>query len=174
MKTSREQQKTEQMTLLKELTVNGRATIDELSRKLKISRQKIWRMMKTLEKEKIIIGYHVVVDRNQLDLQRYVFLMKRSIVPMENNTIEILLSNTLTKKADSMDIIIETFSYLHGCFDFSFSIYAKDLKQAMKFGFVLSDIFKGKLSDVVLLEELVPILDSGILHPDRKKLKEYF
>jgi len=173
-KTSREQINKQEFMVMKELIINGKASVNGLANKFKFSRQKIWRMLKSLEKRKVIVGYHAVIDRKQLGLQKYTFLIKRSIGPTEKNNLDALLGSAIQKKADAMDIIIDTFSYVNGRYDFSFSIYAKDLIQAKKFSFALINIFNVIIEDITVLEELVPIIEDGILHPDRKSLTEFF
>jgi DNA-binding Lrp family transcriptional regulator len=64
-KSSKEQIDADEKKILWELQKNSKESIDKIAKKCGFSRQKVWRVIKRLEKDKTIWGYHAVVDDNK-------------------------------------------------------------------------------------------------------------
>jgi len=75
-KTSKEQITNDEKKILRELQKNSKESIDKLAKKCGFSRQKVWRIIKRLENNKTIWGYHTVVDDEKMGLKRYLILIK--------------------------------------------------------------------------------------------------
>ena len=56
---------------------DARISFNDLAEKTGFSRQKIWRIIKNLEKNKTIWGYTTIVDHSKLGLKQYVVMLKR-------------------------------------------------------------------------------------------------
>ena len=61
-KNSREQIDADEKKVIKELQKNSKESSDKIAKKCGFSRQKVWRIIKKLEKNKTIWGYFAVVD----------------------------------------------------------------------------------------------------------------
>ena len=81
-KNSREQIDADEKKVIRELQKNSKESIDKIAKRCGFSRQKVWRIIKRLEKNKTIWGYYAVVDNEKLDMKRYIMLIKRSNKPI--------------------------------------------------------------------------------------------
>ena len=135
-KNSREQIDTDEKKVIKELQKNSKESIDKIAKKCGFSRQKVWRIIKKLEKNKTIWGYYAVVDNEKVDMKRYIMLIKRSNVPM-GETVNKIIDLTMHSKGEEIGIHILCSSYIHGLYDWIFIFSASDIKNAKKFSEIL-------------------------------------
>ena len=76
-KSSMEQIENDEKMILMELQKNAKQSVDEIAKKYGFSRQKVWRIIKKLEEDKIIWGNVAVVNIDKLGLKHYTALFKR-------------------------------------------------------------------------------------------------
>ena len=76
--------KKDENKILTALKQNARGSIEDIAKKYRFSRQKVWRIIKRLEETKKIWGYYTVVDDEKLDRRRYIILIKRSTEPIDD------------------------------------------------------------------------------------------
>lgn len=57
--------------VIAELRKNAKESVDALAKRCKFSRQKVWRIMKILEKDKTVWGYAAIVNGEKQDLKHY-------------------------------------------------------------------------------------------------------
>ena len=81
-KNSRKQIDKDEKMVITYLQQNAKESIDIIAKKCGFSRQKVWRIIKRLEKNKTIWGYHAVIDDEKVDRHSYIMLIKRSNEPM--------------------------------------------------------------------------------------------
>jgi hypothetical protein len=98
--------------------------------------------------------------------------MKKTNIPVEEAA-DIIISRKLEKKAEELDIKIESSSYLHGQYDWTLSFTVENIRQAKKFSEALNEIYHRYISDLILIEKIFPIKKCGIQNPNLKKLKEF-
>jgi DNA-binding Lrp family transcriptional regulator len=67
-KVSLQQMDIDEKTVIRELQRNANEGVDEIAKRCKFSRQKVWRIIKKLEGNHTIWGYHAVVDNERLHL----------------------------------------------------------------------------------------------------------
>jgi len=82
---SRAQIYNDEQKVLKALQKNSNQGIDTIAKHCGFSRQKVWRIIKNLEKNEFIWGYTVVADDEKLELKRYLMLIKRSQKPIDQS-----------------------------------------------------------------------------------------
>ena len=75
-KSSRKQIDNDEKKILRELQKNSKESIDKIAKKCSFSRQKVWRIIKRLENNKTIWGYHAVVDNEKINMKSYILLIK--------------------------------------------------------------------------------------------------
>ena len=172
-KNSREQIDADEKKVIKELEENSKESIDKIAKKCGFSRQKVWRIIKKLEKNKTIWGYCTVVDNEKVDMKRYVMLVKRSNVPM-GETINKIVDLTMHSKAEEIGVNILCSSYIHGLYDWMFIFTARDIKNAKKFSELLTKEYQRAISEIHLLEDIFSVKKSGIVNPDMEKFREFF
>ncbi len=128
-KSSKEQIDDDEKKVIRELQKNSKENIDKIAKKCGFSRQKVWRVIKRLEKNKTIWGYNVVVDNEKLDLINYLILIKRTSKPIEK-TANKIISRDLEEKANEIGIVIHSSHYLHGEFDWQICFTSKNITNA--------------------------------------------
>ncbi len=172
-KNSREQIDADEKKVIEELQKNSKESIDKIAKKCGFSRQKVWRVIKKLEKNKTIWGYYTVIDNEKVDMKRYIMLVKRSNVPL-GDTIDKIIDLTMHSKGEEMGVNIRCSSYIHGLYDWMFIFTASDIKIAKKFSELLIKEYQQAISEIHLLEDIFSVKKCGIVNPDMKKFREYF
>lgn len=97
VKVSVQQIDEDEKKVIAELTKNSNQSIDQLAKRCRFSRQKIWRIIKKLEKNQTIWGYHAVVDYEKLHLKPYLLLIKKSHHPVRE-LIDTIISHEVEQK----------------------------------------------------------------------------
>ena len=173
-KTSKEQIANDEKKIIYELQKNAKENIDKIAKRCGFSRQKVWRVIKRLEKDKTIWGYHAVVDDNKIGLQQYFVLIKRTNKAFSKEHIDLIIKGAIQTEIAKMEIIIENVSYVHGEFDGIHIIRASNIVQVKKYCETVSTLSKGYISHMIILEELFPIEKNGIVNPNIEELKDIF
>lgn len=158
--------------VMAEFQKNSNESIDLLAKRCGFSRQKVWKIIKKLEKDKTIWGYHAVVDTERFYQKNYILLIKKANRPA-SEILDIILSRDVEKNAEKLDVIILSSSYLHGGFDWQMTFEAADIRVAKKFCETLNRLYQGHIGEIVLIEEIFPVKTCGIQNPNIKKLKEF-
>jgi DNA-binding Lrp family transcriptional regulator len=159
--------------ILDELKKNGHESINFIAKKLGFSRQKVWRMIKELEKNKTIWGYTTITDLEKENLTHFILLIKRSTTPISEDLIDKIQSRDIEKLSKDTNIRIRSSYYLNGKYDWILSFTAKNIKQAKNFQEDFLKLYKDYVKEILLLENLLPIRDHGILNPEIEKIREF-
>ena len=165
-KNSKKQIEADEKKVIKELEKHSNESIDKIAKNCGFSRQKVWRIIKRLERNKTIWGYHAVVDNNKVGLQRYFILIKRSNKPFSKEHIDSIIRREIKPETSKMGIIVDGTSYVHGSFDGIYEIRANNIRQVKRFCEALRNSSRGHISDMKILEELFPIEKNGIANPN--------
>ena len=104
-KSSREQIDADEKKVLHELQKNSKESIDNIAKKCGFSRQKVWRVIKRLENNKTIWGYHAVVDDNKIGLQRYFILIKRTAKAFSKEHIDSIIKRVIQTATSLNDML---------------------------------------------------------------------
>ncbi|HDM66867.1 MAG TPA: Lrp/AsnC family transcriptional regulator [Thermoplasmatales archaeon] len=167
-----QQIKKDEEKVIEELQQNARGIIDSIASKFRFSRQKVWRIIKRLEKTKKIWGYSAVIDEEQLGRKRFLILIKRTVEPLDD-ALPKIIDQTMSTRGREIGVSIECSSYLHGIYDWMFIIAARDVKQAKKFCNILTREYHKWISEIHLLEDIFPVRKCGILNPNIDRLKDF-
>ena len=173
-KSSKKQIDEDEKRVIRELQRNSKESIDKIAKKCGFSRQKVWRIIKRLEKNKTIWGYHAVVDNNKVGLQRYFILVKRTNKPFSKEHIDSIIKRKIKPEIAEKGIIVDGTSYVHGDFDGVYEIRASNIRQVKKFCETLNNLSRDYISEMRILEELFPIEKNGIVNPNIEELKNTF
>jgi len=173
-KNSMKQIQEDERKILHELANNSNKSINEIAKKCGFSRQKVWRIIKGLEKNHTIWGYTTIVDKEKQDLKNYTILIKRTNTPMEKEQIDKIVKRNLERVATSIGVLIESSYYTHGMYDWMISFAAKDTKDAKKLSEALTRLYSENIKEIHLLETLFTAKKHGITNPEMEKLKYFF
>ena len=171
-KNSREQIDADEKKVIRELQKNSKESIDKIAKRCGFSRQKVWRTIKRLEKNKTIWGYYAVVDNEKLDMKRYIMLIKRSNKPI-GDAINKMIDLTMHCKEEEIDVDVICSSYLHGQYDWMLIFTASNIKNAKKFSELLTKEYQHMISEINLLEDIFPVKKCGMVNPDLEKFREF-
>ncbi|MCK5261081.1 MAG: Lrp/AsnC family transcriptional regulator [Thermoplasmatales archaeon] len=172
-KSSKKQINEDDKTFLKMLQKNSGDSIESIAKRCGFSRQKLWRIKKRLEKDKTIWGYSAVVDDEKLDVKRYILLVKRSSQPI-GDAINKITKLTCEKKGREIGIDVLSVGYLHGEYDVAIVFTAKDIILAKKFEGILSSECPNLIKELILMEYVFLLRDSGITNPEIEAFREFF
>jgi DNA-binding Lrp family transcriptional regulator len=172
-KNSRKQIDADEKRVIAELQKNAKESIDLIANKCGFSRQKVWRIIKRLEKNKTIWGYHAVIDDEKVNRHSYIMLIKRSNEPLSSATDKII-NQTIEKRGMEIGVNVECSRVLHGIFDWFICFTAPGIREAKKFSEMFNREYPNYINEIHILENIFTVKNSGVLNPDITKLKEYF
>ena len=172
VKSSEEMLAKDESKVLAELQKNSKESIDTIAKHCGFSRQKVWRIIKHLEDNKIIWGYIAIADEEQNGLKHFVLLVKRNTVSFDASVKKELILEKLDEYLPGV-VRIEDIFFTHGSFDAVVTFYVPDIISAKK---LVQEIYKriGKyLGEYLLLETVFPIRKKGLKNPQIKQLVNY-
>ena len=172
-KSSKEQIDNDEKKVVRELQKNSKENIDTIAKRCGFSRQKVWRVIKRLEKNKTIWGYRAVVDDEQINMKTYILLIKGRRLPIDNPAEKDVIERTMDKLGERIGVIVEDSIWLHGDYDWIMSFMAEDLKTAKRFYEALTQQYGENISELKLMETIVTVKKGGFDNPkvaESKKL----
>lgn len=172
-KNSKQQINKDEIKVIQELLHNSNESIDKIGKKCGFSRQKVWRIIKRLEKEKTIWGYTAVVNDDKLGVNGYTVLIKRTSVPADRTLIDTIISKKLENIASNESISIKNSFFVHGMYDWMIYFTAENIVQAKRFCDAIRTVYQGYIADIILLENLFEIRKYGLTNPNPTKLKDF-
>jgi len=168
-KSSKEQIDDDEKKIIRELQKNSKENIDKIAKRCGFSRQKIWRVIKRLEKNKTIWGYRAIVDNEKIDLTHYTILFKRSIVSLDEKTRNEVSEKQLDNYFPELNITIEDCLYVNGKYDWIITFTAPGIKEMKKFCEKLMSKFAEHIMGYEVLETIVTVRKQGIKNPSTKE-----
>ena len=158
--------------VIAELQKNARESINKIAENCDFSYQKVGRIIHNLEENKKIWGYYAVADNEELDLNRYIILIKRSTEPIDD-AISKIIELTLHKKGEEIGVNIECSSYLHGRYDWMLVLTAEDIKSVKRFNDILTKEYQSVISDIHIMEDIFSVKTCGMVNPHMEKLRDF-
>ena len=172
-KSSFEQINRDEKKILQEIKKNANNSINAIAKKFNFSRQKVWRIIKKLEKEKTIWGYTAIMNEEKYGTKKFYVLIKRSNMPLDKEIAKKIIYRHLEEKSSEIDVIIETSIYVHGEYDWIIIIEAEDITKAKQFTEMLNKLYQGYIDEIHVLQILFPIKVHGIMNPDKENLEKF-
>ena len=159
--------------ILEELETNANKSVNEIAKTCGFSRQKVWRIIKNLEKNNTIWGYIPVLDEVKLNKKSFILLMKKTSKPVTQELMDQIINRDLSKKVKKTGIEIISSIYTNGIYDWVLYFNAADLKDAKGFVEVFNKLYQGYVSDIHLLENMFPVVGSRIANPEIERLNDF-
>lgn len=172
-KRSKEQIIKDENKILEELTKNANESINQIAKKCGFSRQKVWRIIKRLEKNNTIWGYVTIVDNERQGKENFTMLIKRTNKPADKKLVDNITQRKLENIAKDTGVKIESSYYIHGPYDWMVSFTAEDIKQAKKLLESFNNLYSGYIEEIQLLQKMFPIKRLGIENPELERIKEF-
>jgi len=158
--------------IIEQLIKDARQSPNEIAEKLDVSRQKIWRTIKKLEKENDIWGYTAVINEKKFRKNTY-FALGKIKSPLSNVTEDIISRLREQEYVKKIEVDIICVYYLNGIYDWIVVFYAKDISDAKKFCGFIQVNYPNYVEKVDLLENIFPLIKFGKINPDIDKLTEF-
>lgn len=168
-KSSKRKLQRDEQKVLKVLENNANESIGNIAKRCGFSRQKVWRIIKQLEENNTIWGYHACVDAEKINRKRFILLFKLKHLPINNEIEKNILDGRIDEVAEKYNIKVEDNIWIHGIYDGIISFYAEDLRGAKQFHELLNNIYEGNIIDSQLLEEIITIKKDGFVNPRMEK-----
>jgi len=163
----------DEIAVLSELQKHSNNNIETIAKNCGFSRQKVGRIIKKLEENKIIWGYTTIFEVEHQALQKFLLLIKRTMNVVDETTIENIIFARSEKEYQQIGVTIESSYYIHGEYDWALIFTAKDLKHAKKFSSILSGNYADIIQKTVLMQILYAQRNHYIINPNLAKLKEF-
>jgi DNA-binding Lrp family transcriptional regulator len=172
-KSSTQQLIKDEKKILDALQSNANESIDVIAKKCGFSRQKVWRIIKKLEKNKTIWGYTAVYDNEQYHLKRFTMLLKRTTVPVDGKMINEILTQRLDDILPGSIIKIENIEYVNGYYDGIFTFLAEDIVTAKRFCERFNAKYSPYVANLEILESILVIRKQTVRNPRIKEQIQY-
>ena len=157
------------LTVLQE---NANEDISVIAKRCHMSKDKLVKTIRHLERNQKIWGYTAVVDEHCLPLKKFVLLFKRNAEKFDGS---LLSKNALEKfkaEYEPLGVRIDSSYFIYGEYDWLVIFNAQDLAAAKKFNVILFDHFPGLTEKASLMEVLLTHRAHYIVNPDQSKLRE--
>jgi len=164
----------DELRILGELRKKANKSINDIAETCGFSRQKVWRVIKNLEKNHTIWGYTAVIDEEKLDKKGYILLVKRTNKPTEKKLINQIVSRELVDEVKKIGIVLTNSFFTNGRFDWIMCFTANDVREAKGFVEIFNKLYEGYISETHLLENMFSAVNCGVTNPDIKKLNDFF
>ncbi len=174
IKSSKEQIEADEIKILKELRKNSRLSYNELAEKCGFSRQKVWRLLNDLEKNKTIWGYSTVIDEEKLGLKQFLLFIKRKGGVPNKTQIDNAINRVLKDHLKQLGITVEASYYTHGNYDWINIITGKNVRDVKKFVEHVREHYQNVVLDIQVTEVLFTLEKQAIENPKKDKLREFF
>lgn len=173
-KKTKEQQNIDEMKVLEKLQEHGNESITLLSKRCGLSPQKTRKIIKNLEKKKIILGYTAIVDEQKLGLQKFVLLIKRSSAKLESDEVNKLASQRLANDISELGITIESSYFVHSEYDWVLIFSAPELNEAKRLIGLILRKYPHMVSKYSIFQILLTMRSNHILNNDSlTKLRDF-
>ncbi|MBU1941950.1 MAG: Lrp/AsnC family transcriptional regulator [Candidatus Thermoplasmatota archaeon] len=173
-KSSQSQIQQDEQKVIHILRKNAKESIDDIAKKCKFSRQKVWRIIKRLEENKTIWGYSAILDDEKLKLNRYLILLKRNNVPLPKKNIDLIAHRGMQNQMEHFGITTDCSYFLHGDFDWALNVTGKTITDIKRFVDGFMKEFGPYISEAKIITVILPMQQGGIDNPNPKKIYEYF
>ena len=174
-KTSKKDIMEDEKKIIKSLRRDSKKGLDAVAVHLSCSRQKIWRIIRRLEK-KTIWGYTIVFSREILEMKRFIIMIKFNTKPLDGlhqlERIQKTISEDLEK--NFKDVLIDYSFFVHGPYDILMGISAKDIRDALKVKNYIHQKIGENIKDTKVSEILFNFVEGGIKNPEIGTFKNYF
>lgn len=171
-KTSKKQIELDEKKVINQLQKNCMENLDIFAKNCGFSRQKVWRIIKNLERDKIVWGYTAIIDNDLLKKKHYLLLMKRNAQKINQKIIDILISRDFEDVVSKLGMTIETSSYIHGEYDWMTTFLASDIVTAKKFCELVKTNYPDTFQKIELLETLFDIKRQNVFNPNSTKIRD--
>ena len=162
----------ETRNVLAALQENAKENITAIAKQCNMSKDRLTRIIKHLEKNHKIWGYTAIVDEQDLLYKKFILLLKRTMKKFDDTKMDDMLTKQFEHLYEPLGVRIESSYYIHGEYDWVVIFTAPDLMQAKKFSKILFDHYPGIAEDVNLMEVLFTGRAHYVLNPDQSKLRE--
>jgi len=174
-KSSQEQIDLDEKKIIRELEKNAKNSIDKIAKNCGCSRQKVWRIMKRLEKNKTAWGYTAIIDKEKLGLKQYFILIKRTSKAAPKEKLDLVIGRNLKKESAKIGVEVVSSYFVHGSFDWHLHITVNNILQVKQFINIFNSLFaEDYISDIQVLEVIFPVEKNGIINPNIKELEDFF
>jgi len=173
-KNSKKQIMLDEVRILDQLSKNANKSINEIAKSCGFSRQKVWRIIKNLEKNNTIWGYTSVIDEEKQNKKSYIVLLKRTAHPLTKELIEKIYTRDLIKKSIKNGVKIDSSIFTNGAYDWVIYFTANNIRDAKQFIEGLNRTCEGFIEETKLLENMFVIEHCGITNPEIKKIKDFY
>ena len=171
-KSSKNQIETDENKLLTELMKNAKENLDIIAKNCGFSRQKVWRMMKQLDKDQKIWGYSAVVDSDKQNLKKFMLFFKRTNEPIDSKEKNKIAVTRLDSLKEELGITVLHSYHTHGMFDWVTIFTAKDILQAKRFVNALTKNYSHAQSSS-MSQILFTVRENTVENPKIKELENF-
>ena len=162
----------ETRTVLAALQEHAKENIMTIAKQCHMSKEKLLRTIRHLEKNHKIWGYTAIVDERDLTYKKFILLLKRTIQKFDDSKMDDMISKKFKQLYKPLGVCIESTYYVHGDYDWVVVFTAPDLLQAKKFSKILFDHYPGYAEKVNIMEILFTGRAHYVMNPDQSKLRE--
>ena len=155
-----------------ELQNDAKANINDIAKYCGFSRQKVWRIITQMEKDRTIWGYTAIIDNERIGQKQFTLLIKRSSKPLEKKIIDKIDSIQLEDIALPHGFTIITSCFIHGTYDWMISFTAQDINHARQFCDLLIKGFPDAIEKIDIQQILYSVRKHHVFNPERKTLRE--
>ncbi len=162
----------ETRSVLAALQRNAKENAATIAKQCHMSKNKLLKTIRHLEKNQKIWGYSAVVDEDVFPYKKFVLLIKRNSEKMDASVLSKTSRENFEHVYNELGVRIEGSYCIYGEYDWLILFTARDLGQAKKFNSILFDHYSGFMENAHLMEVLFTHRAHFILNPNPSTLFE--
>jgi DNA-binding Lrp family transcriptional regulator len=151
---------------------DAKTSIDQIVKKCGFSRQKVWRIIKKLEDEKIIWGYTAVSDASEQNLKHFMVLIKRNNVPFNQDVKKEIIFRKIDDFPSGL-VKVENIYFTHGVSDWVLTFYAPDIIAAKRFVERTFERMNKYIQEYTIMETLITVRKNSMKNPHIEELVHF-
>jgi DNA-binding Lrp family transcriptional regulator len=158
--------------ILATLQKNAKENFNTIAKQCHMSKEKLLRTIRHLEKNHKIWGYSAIVD-GQEHCEKFILLLKRTGKKYDDSTLDEIELHQFKNVYEPMGVTVESSYYINGEYDWMIIFTASNLIQAKKFSTILFDYYPGIAEKVNLMQIIFTQRAHYIPNPDQTRLREF-
>lgn len=170
--TTREQLKADKQSVVIELIKDPTQEIRHIAEKCGMSKQKVWRIMRSLEEEGAIMSRPASLNLKKLGKRSYLIIFKRTFKVMDDRLLSDLTMPEILEEieAEGIKAIVEDSYCLDGAYDWAIILTVEDNRDLIRFMELWRKYYGEYFSRVIQSEIMFIATRNSKLNPNLSEL----
>ena len=172
--TTREQLKADEGRVIAELIRDPRQEIGRIAEKCGMSKQKVWRIVRSLEGEGAIMSRPASLNPKKMGKRSFLILFERSFKTLDDSFLSQMTLHEFKKEIAAEDIkaVVEESYYINGVYDWAFILTVEEHRDLIRFMELWRKHYGEYFSKVIQSEITYVLIRNSVLNPNLSEIRD--